>query len=84
MTPSGFQNQRASSSNYEGNIRQSRFNKLLLVINDMKKTTYTRITQLENGKPVMGNLMKNMESIQVTMGTCLKIWSTIKKILAHA
>ena len=64
MAPPGFQNQGASSSNYQGNTRQSGFNELLLVINDVKKTIDTRITQLENGKVVMANLMKNMESIQ--------------------
>ena len=72
MVPPGFQNQGASSFNYQGNTRQPRINELLLVINDMKKTTDTRITQLENGQAVMGDLMKNMESIQVTMGTCTK------------
>ena len=44
MAPPGFQNQGGSSSNYQGNIRQLGFNELLLVINDMKKTTDTRIT----------------------------------------
>ena len=44
MAPLGFQNQGASSSNYQGNTRQSGFNELLLVINDMKKSTNTRIT----------------------------------------
>ena len=38
----------------------------------MKKSTDTRIPQLENGQVVMGNVMKNMESIQSTMGTCMK------------
>ena len=33
------------------------------MINDMKKPTDTRITQLENGQVVMGNVIKNMESI---------------------
>ena len=42
------------------------------MLNNMKKTTDTRITQLKNGQAVMGNLMKNMESIQATMGTCMK------------
>ena len=44
-TPPGFQNQGPSSSNYQGNIRQLGFNELLLVINDMKKSTDTRIAQ---------------------------------------
>ena len=67
--PPGFQNQGASSSNYQGNTRQPGFNEILLMINDMKKSTDTRITQLENGQVVMGNVMKNMESIQSTLGT---------------
>ena len=33
MAPLGFQNQGASSSNYQGNTRQPRFNELLLMIN---------------------------------------------------
>ena len=49
MAPPSFQNQGASSSNFQGNTRQLGFNELLLVINDMKKYTDTRITQLENG-----------------------------------
>ena len=44
MAPPGFQNQGASSSNFQGNTRQLEFNELLLVINDMKKSTDTRIT----------------------------------------
>ena len=71
-TPQGFQIQGASSSNFQGNIRQSRFNKLLLVINDMRKSTDTRITQLENNQSVIGNVIKSMENIQATMGTCMK------------
>ena len=72
MTPPGFYNQGASSSNYQGNTRQLGFNELMLIINDMKKSTDTRITQLENGQVVMGNVMKSMEGIQNTMGTCMK------------
>ena len=41
------------------------------MINDMKKSIDTRITQLENGQAMMGNLMKSMEGIQSTMGTCM-------------
>ena len=44
MAPLGFQNQGASSSNFQGNTRHPRFNELLLVINDMKKSTDTGIT----------------------------------------
>ena len=72
MAAPGFQNQGALSSNYQRNTRQPKFNELLLMINDMKKSTDTRITQLEHGQVVMGNVMKNMESIQSTMGTCMK------------
>ena len=42
------------------------------MINDMKKSTDNRITQLENGQAVMGNVMKSMEGIQNTMGTYMK------------
>ena len=72
MAPPGFQNQGASGYNFQGNTRQSGFNELFLVINDMKKSTNTRITQLENGPIMMGNVMKSMEGIQSTMGTCMK------------
>ena len=72
MEPLDFQNQRALSSNYQGNARKPGFNELLLMINDLKKTNDTRITQLENGQVMMGNLMKGLESIQATMGTCMK------------
>ena len=72
IAPLVFQNQGACTSNYHGNTRQLGFNELLLVINDMKKSTDTRITQLKNGPVVMGNVMKSMESIQSTMGTCMK------------
>ena len=70
--PLGFQNQGALSSNYHGNTRQWEFSELLLVINDMKKSTNTRITLLENGQVVMGNVMNSMEGIQNTMGTCME------------
>ena len=43
------------------------------MINDMKKSTDTRITQLENGQAMMGNVMKSIEGIQSTMGTGMKI-----------
>ena len=42
MAPPGFQRQGASSSSYQGNTRQSGFNELFLVINDMKKSIDTR------------------------------------------
>ena len=38
----------------------------------MKKSTDTRITQLESGQAMMGNVMKSMEGIQSTIGTCMK------------
>ena len=53
-------------------MRQPGFNELFLVINDMKKSIDTIITQLENGQAVMGNVMQSMESIQSTMGTCME------------
>ena len=42
------------------------------MINYMKKSIDTRISQLGNGQVVMGNVMKSMEGIQNTMGTCMK------------
>ena len=41
MAPPGFQNQGASSSNYQGNKMQPGFHELLLVINDMKESNDT-------------------------------------------
>ena len=48
MAPPGFQNQGASSSNYQGNTRQAGVNELLLAMNEMKKSNESRLTQLEN------------------------------------
>ena len=48
MAPPRFQNQEASSSNHQGNAWQLGFNEILLVINDMKMSNDTRVTQLEN------------------------------------
>ena len=76
MAPLGFQNHRASSSNYQGNERQPSFHELLLLINDMKKSNETRITQLENGQANMGSLMKNLENIQSTIGTIMRNMET--------
>ena len=84
MAPPRFQNQGALSSNYQGNTRQPEFNELLLMINDMKKSTDTRITQLEHGQVVMGNVMKNMESIQSTMGKCMKNMEHNQENIAHS
>ena len=42
------------------------------MINDIKKLTDSRITLLENGQVVMGNVMNSMEVTQSTMGTCMK------------
>ena len=76
MAPPCFQNQGASSSNYQGNKRKLGFNEILLVINDMKKTNDTRINQLENAQVAMGSLMKNMENIHSTMGSCMRNMET--------
>ena len=76
MEPPGFQNHGASSSNYQGNARQPNFHELLLVINDMKKSNDTRITQLGNGQANMGSLMKNLENIQSTTSTCMRNMDT--------
>ena len=70
MAPPRFQNQGASSSNYQGNARQLGFNELLLVINDMKMSNDARITQIENDQITLGMSMKGLENIQATMGTC--------------
>ena len=69
MAHPSFQNHGASSFNYQGNARQPDFHELLLVINDMKKSNDTRITQLENDQAHISSSMKNMENIQSTMGT---------------
>ena len=50
MAPPGFQNQGASSSNYQGNTRQAGVNELLLAMNEMKKSNESRLTQLENNQ----------------------------------
>ena len=81
MASPGFQNQGALSSNFQGNTMQLGFHELLLVINDMKKSNDTRIAQIENNQITLGMSMKGLENIQATMGTCMKIWSIIKKIL---
>ena len=48
MSPSGFQNQGASSLNFQGNTRQTRVNELLVAMNEMRKSNELRLTQLEN------------------------------------
>ena len=72
MAPPGFQNQRASSSNYQGNTRQTGVNELLLAMNEMKKSNESRLTQLENNQLTFGMHIKSLENIQATMGTCMK------------
>ena len=72
MAPPDFQNHGALGSNYQGNARQPGFHELLLVINDMKKSNDTRITQLDNGQAHMGSSIKNLDNIQSTMGTCMR------------
>ena len=72
MAPLGFQNLGVLTSNYQGHTRQTGFKELLLVINDMKKSNDTQITQLENGQANIGSSMKNLVNIQSTMGTCMR------------
>ena len=73
MAPPGFQNQGALSSNYLGNTRQVGVNELLLVMNKMKTSNESRLTQLENNQIAFGMHIKSLENIQATMGTCMKI-----------
>ena len=48
------------------------FSHILNTRHKIRLSTNSRITQLENGQAVMGNVMKSMEGIQSTMGTCMK------------
>ena len=50
MASPGFQNQGASSSNYQGNTRQTGVNELLVAMNERRKSNESRLTQLENNK----------------------------------
>ena len=43
------------------------------MINEMKRSNDTRISQPENNQVTLGMSMKGLESIQATMGTCMKI-----------
>ena len=72
MASPRFQNQGASSSNYQGNERQTRVNKLLVAMNEMRKSNESCLTQLENNQLAFGMHIKRLENIQVTMGTCMK------------
>ena len=81
MAPLDFQNHGALSCNYLGNARQPDFHEILLVINDMKKSNDTRITQLENGQANMITSIKNLEKIQSTMGTCVRNMETTQTSL---
>ena len=72
MAPSRFQNQGASSSNYQVNKRQVRVNESLLAMNEMKKSNEPRLTQLENNQVTFAMHVKSLENIQATMGTCMK------------
>ena len=72
MAHLGFQNQGASSSNYQGNTRQTGVNELLLAMNEIKKSNKLRLTQLENNQLTFGMHIKSLENIQATIGTCMK------------
>ena len=48
MTPSGFQNQGALSSNFQGNTRQTGVNELLVEMNEMRNNNESCLMQLEN------------------------------------
>ena len=72
MAPSGFQNQGASSSNYQENQRQIGVNELLVAMIEMRKSNESRLTQLGNNQLTFGMHIKGLENIQETMGTCMK------------
>ena len=72
MAPPGFQNQGASSSNYQGNTRRARVNELLLAMNEMKSSNEACLTQFEKNQVTFGMNIKGLENIQVTMVTCMK------------
>ena len=54
MAPPGFQNQGASSSNYQANQRQTGVNELLLAMNEMRKSNESHLTQLGNNQLTFG------------------------------
>ena len=72
MAPLGFQNQGASSSNYQVNQRQTGVNELLVAMNEMRKSNESCLTQLGNNQLTFGMHIKGLENIQETMGTCMK------------
>ena len=73
MAPLGFQNQGASCSNYQVNQRQTGVNKLLVAMNEMRKSNESRLMQLGNNQITFGMHIKGLENIQATMGACMKI-----------
>ena len=72
MAPLGFQNQRASISNYHGNTRKTGVNELLMEMNEMRKSNESHLTQLENNQLTFRMHIKGLENIQATMGTYMK------------
>ena len=68
----GFQNQGASSSNYQANQRKTGVNELLVAMNEMRKSNESRLMQLGNNKLTFGMHIKGLENFQATMGTSMK------------
>ena len=62
MEPPRFQNQGASSSNYQGNTRKNGVNELLVAMNEMRKTNESRLMQLENNQLTFGMHIKGLEN----------------------
>ena len=60
MAPPGFQNQKASSSNYLGNTRKTGANEILVAMNEIRKSKESRITQLENNQLTFGMHNKSL------------------------
>ena len=47
-------------------------NKLLVAMNEMRKSNVSRLKQLGNNQLTFGMHIKGLENIQATMGTCMK------------
>ena len=63
MAPPGFQNQGASSSNYQANQRQTRVNKFSVAMIEIRKRNESRLTQLGNNQLTFGMHVKGLENI---------------------
>ena len=60
MAPLRFQNQGASSSTYQANQRQTGVNKLLVAMNEMRKSNESHLTQLGNNHLTFGMHIKGL------------------------